>query len=100
MRFVESATWKVKVVVPVAVGVPLSVPPEVRENPEGNVPTTTDHEYGGVPPVACNVVCGYGMLTVPLGSEVVVTARGDPGCVMLTVKEWLPLSDGLEESRA
>ena len=46
-----SATFKVKLLVPAAVGVPDIAPPEIFK-PAGSAPLATDQEYGGVPPVA------------------------------------------------
>jgi hypothetical protein len=47
-----SVTFTVNSLVPAASGVPEIVPPADRVNPEGGVPTETDHEYGGTPPEA------------------------------------------------
>jgi hypothetical protein len=47
-----SVTFTVKLVVPVLPGVPEIVPPADRLNPEGGVPSDTDHAYGGDPPDA------------------------------------------------
>ena len=65
-----SVTFTVKLDEPAAVGVPDIVPPE-RLNPAGSDPLTTDHVYGGVPPVAFNG-CEYATPTVPAGNEEVV----------------------------
>ena len=45
---VLSVTLRVKLEEPVAVGVPLTVPPTMA-SPGGNEPLTTDHVYGGDP---------------------------------------------------
>jgi hypothetical protein len=40
-----------------AVGVPVMTPVEAfNESPLGKAPLVTDHEYGGVPPIALRVV--------------------------------------------
>jgi len=52
----ESVTVTVKFVVPEAVGVPEMAPVEAfRIRPAGKLPVVTVHEYGVMPPVACNV---------------------------------------------
>ncbi len=48
-------------------------PSSVR--PAGSAPPASDHEYGGVPPVAASV-CEYATPTDPAGRLVVVTSRG------------------------
>ena len=50
-----SVTRAVKLKVPAAEGVPVSEPLWDRVSPLGNWPLATDHEYGGVPPVADSV---------------------------------------------
>ena len=51
-----SATVAVKEKVPLADGVPEIVPvADARASPEGKLPEVIDHEYGAVPPLACNV---------------------------------------------
>ena len=61
---------------PDVLGVPEMVPLLLRERPGGNaVPVPRVHVTGGVPPLDCKVAL-YGTLTVPLGSEAVVTAKG------------------------
>jgi hypothetical protein len=47
-----SVTFTVKLLVPAAPGVPVSIPPAERVRPEGSDPPDTDHEYGGTPPEA------------------------------------------------
>ena len=71
-----SLTWTVKLLVPEVVGVPEIVPPVERVNPAGRVPDTTDHLYGGVPPVAASVAL-YATFCVPFGSDVVVIEGGE-----------------------
>ena len=51
---VPSVTLTVKFDAPAEVGVPEITPPADRFNPAGNDPADTDHEYGGVPPVAAS----------------------------------------------
>jgi hypothetical protein len=82
----ESVTVTVKFVVPEAVGVPEMAPvAALRVRPAGKLPVVTAHEYGVMPPVACNVVLGYTELTTPTTNEldVVVTLRGATEIVML-----------------
>jgi len=54
---------------PVAVGVPLSVPPLERDSPVGNAPEETAYVYDEVPPLAV-IVAEYEEPTV--GSDNVV----------------------------
>jgi hypothetical protein len=80
----ESVTEIVTAYVPAEVGVPLIVPleaPVMEKNPRGN--PVMVHVNGPVPPVMLGVkpgfaAVGYGTLTVPPGSEVVVIARPVP----------------------
>jgi hypothetical protein len=52
----ESATWNVRLVTAVVVGVPVMAPVEAfKDNPPGNEPELTVHVYGVVPPVATKV---------------------------------------------
>ena len=54
-----SVTWTVNVNVPDAPAVPAIMPVEgLSDSSAGSEPKATDHEYGGVPPVAVNV-CEY-----------------------------------------
>ena len=46
-----SVTFSVKLEEPTTVGVPVTVAP-TRSTPGGNAPATSDHVYGGDPPVA------------------------------------------------
>ena len=57
----ESATWTLKFVVPVVVGVPLIVPSELRVSPAGRLPEARVQVYGFTPPVAVSVA-EYGTL--------------------------------------
>jgi hypothetical protein len=50
-----SVTLTVKLDDPAEPGVPDIAPPADRLRPAGNDPLSTDHEYGGVPPVAPRV---------------------------------------------
>src|SRR6185312_1889019 len=51
-----SLTCAVKLLVPVAVGVPEMTPlEELRDNPSGKLPEITLHVYGVAPPVAASV---------------------------------------------
>src|SRR5215472_4363537 len=105
-----SVTLTVKFAAPAAPGVPEMLPPADRLRPAGSVPLDTDHEYGGVPPVAPSV-CEYATPTVPAGSEdVVITRAGglmvsDSAAVAeraalsvtLTVKFAAPAAPGVPE---
>jgi hypothetical protein len=72
----ESATWTVKVDVPVAVGVPEITPPPLRLTPLGSVPEAKLHVRVPAPPLACRVT-EYAAPTVPaVRGEVVVTVGG------------------------
>jgi hypothetical protein len=72
-----SLTRRVKLDVPVPVGVPEMTPVELLSvNPVGNVPTVTVHEpYGGVPPAAANVTL-YAWFWVAAGKLLVVICKG------------------------
>src|SRR6185295_14426799 len=61
----------VKLVVPVAVGVPVIVPPVLRLSPAGRELADSDQVRGAVPPVAA-IVWEYTMPTVPPGNKPVV----------------------------
>ena len=53
----ESVTCTVKLIVPVAVGVPEITPvAELRVSPAGKLSTVMDQLYDGVPPVAASAV--------------------------------------------
>ena len=56
-----------KVLVPLVVGVPESVPPVAREIPAGSTPLVTVQVYGAVPPEAVNDVL-YAMASRPVGN--------------------------------
>ena len=78
-----SVTWteKVKVPVPLAVGVPLITPAELSEMPGGNgpLPLASDHvKVGPVPPDSDRVV-EYATVASPCGTDVVVTTGGGGG---------------------
>lgn len=61
----ESDTCTVKFDTPVVVGVPEIIPVlALSASPEGKLPDVTDHESGGVPPLACNAAL-YGDPTAP-----------------------------------
>jgi hypothetical protein len=73
----ESATWTVKVDVPVAVGVPEITPP-LRVKPLGSAPEPEAklHVRAPAPPLACKVT-EYGAPTVPaVRGDAVVTVGG------------------------
>jgi hypothetical protein len=69
-----SVTFTVKLLDPAVPGVPEIVPPVDRVNPEGRVPTDTNHEYGGDPPEAASA-CEYAVPTIPAGNDAVVIAK-------------------------
>jgi hypothetical protein len=68
----ETATANVKV--PAALAMPLMVPPGSTVRPGGSDPEATDHENGGIPPLA-DSVCVYEAPTVDCGSDEVVICR-------------------------
>ena len=71
----ESVTITVRLEVPGAVGVPLTVQP-LSVRPAGSVPDVIEQLYGVVPPLA-PIVALYTTPTVPSGSELVsVNAAG------------------------
>jgi hypothetical protein len=81
----ESATVKVKLAVPLAVGLPEIIPVDAaRLSPDGSVPEVIVHLYGLVPPVALSVVL-YAWLGTPAGSDVVPMARAAPACTTVRV---------------
>jgi hypothetical protein len=104
-----SVTLTVKLDDPAAVGVPEIVPP-ARFSPAGSDPVTTDHVYGGDPPVALSA-CEYPTPTIPTGNEEVVIASvgaliaidngafadTDAASVTLTVKFDDPAAVGVPE---
>ena len=49
-----SAALTVKLDVPLAVGVPVIAPPELKLSPEGRLPELSDHVRLPVPPVAAS----------------------------------------------
>ena len=72
VRDVASVTLTVKLLVPVAVGVPEMTPVlDDSPSPAGRLPKAMDHVYGLVPPVAASVAL-YGEFCTALGNEVVV----------------------------
>src|SRR5579864_6600678 len=71
-----SVTRTVKLLVPVAVGVPEITPvPAASDNPAGKVPEAMDQLYGVVPLVAVSVVL-YAEFCVPPGKDIVVIVGG------------------------
>jgi hypothetical protein len=73
--FFESFTCTVNEELPGDVGFPEIVPDAASVKPAGSAPAVMLHEYGVVPPLAASVV-EYALLTVPSGSEAVVTEGG------------------------
>src|ERR1700676_3957157 len=67
-----SVTCIVKLLTPLPVGVPVTVPVlGASARPAGKFPEMIDHVYGVVPPEAASVAL-YAMFCMPLASEVVV----------------------------
>jgi hypothetical protein len=52
LALAESVARTVKVAVPAEVGVPEIAPAVSMESPPGRLPDSSDHVYGGVPPLA------------------------------------------------
>lgn len=69
-------TFTVDVNVPVALGLPVTTPLDLRRSPLGSFPEANDHLYGGFPPLAASFV-EYGTFTVPPANERLVTYSGD-----------------------
>src|SRR5437660_1718392 len=67
---------------PRLVGVPESTPPR-SVNPSGRGPEATLNVYGAIPPLAVNVVVGYGVHTVPFGRASGDTMMGPQQSVTL-----------------
>jgi hypothetical protein len=81
----ESVAVTVTFAVAAAVGVPEIVPELLRFRPAGKLPVVTVQVIAPDPPVACKVV-EYALLTMPVGTEVVVIASSGlmvmpSGCV-------------------
>jgi hypothetical protein len=70
-------TSTVKVAVPGVVGVPESVPAELKLIPAGRWPDSTDQVYGAAPPVAWKLKF-KGVPTVAAGTLAEVTDNGPP----------------------
>lgn len=66
-----SATLAVKVLVPVAVGVPEMTPAVLMDKPAGSAPEDMVNVYGAIPPEAARVVL-YATVVTAIGTEVVV----------------------------
>jgi hypothetical protein len=81
----ESVTWTVKLDWPALLGIPLIVPSLLRLRPAGNVPDTSVHEYGVVPPEAVSIV-EYAVPTVALGNEPELIISSTPAALMLMEK--------------
>ena len=74
----ESATLKVRLEVPLAVGVPEMTPVAgARLSPAGRLPDVMDQVYGVVPPVALSVA-EKSLFGIPPGKLVEVMASGLP----------------------
>src|SRR2546421_146265 len=72
-----STTWRVKLDIPAAVGVPGMAPVLApRLSPAGSAPAVTDQVSGAVPPAAA-AVCAYAVPSVPPGRDVVVMLSAD-----------------------
>lgn len=100
----------VKLEVPVVVGVPEIVPELLNVNPAGKLPLSLQVMVP-TPPVDCSAAL-YGVLTTPLGRDVVVMASrglivmlsawftvcgGEPESVAVTVKLVAPPAVGVPE---
>ena len=85
----ESFTVMAMVVVPAALGVPPSVPPEERDMPAGK--PEADHVYGGVPPTADNV-CEYTLTVLAFGRELETTPSTESVTLTEVVTGWLSVS--------
>src|SRR5690349_10012686 len=84
-----SLACTVKLNKPTPVGVPEITPLlAFSVRPDGNTPLASDHETGGVPPLALTEVV-YGTFRTALGKTAVWIARG-PAC---TVTSVLPLTE-------
>lgn len=95
-----SFTCTVKDEVPEVVGVPAISPVDaVKLNPAGSEPDVTLHVYGVVPPDAVSVA-EYAVLTVPLGSEVVVTVGGCGAAAIVMLSALVAVCSGELESAA
>jgi hypothetical protein len=79
------------------VGVPLIIPALLKLRPAGNVPATTIHEYGVVPPEAVSGA-EYAVPTVPFGNEAVVIISSGAPTLMLMESGLLAFCTGVEES--
>jgi hypothetical protein len=73
--FALSLALTVNVLVPVAVGVPVITPPELRLNPAGSAPDTLDHVYGPIPPLAVSFA-ENGLVTLPVSVPGAVSVSG------------------------
>ena len=111
-----SVTVTVKVYVPSAVGVPVSVPLLLNNKPDGKEePSATAKVYAPVPPVATKVwlyvvptvAFGKGLVvvmdkgaapTVSLNSLLAVAAVGPALSVAVTVKVYVPVTVGVPSS--
>jgi hypothetical protein len=71
----ESFTCTMKLVVPVAVGLPVMAPVALIDKPAGNtLPLASEKVSGGLPPVAVTVAV-YELPTTPFGRPVVVICK-------------------------
>lgn len=86
-----SVAVTVKLKLPLAVGVPESVPvAALRLSPAGRVPAETECAYGGVPPDT-TIVCEYTDPMLPSGSVVVTICKG-PAVVETNSAEIPPIT--------
>jgi len=94
-----SLTVAVKLVVPVADGIPEMMPVVAASvRPAGRLPTLIDHVYAGVPPLACSVA-EYVVPSVPDGRlDVVIVKVGTVTAAAATtsVREMDLVRVGLE----
>ena len=80
--FAESLTWTVKLLVPMAVGVPVITPAGSRASPAGSAPVVIDQCLPSAPPEAARV-WEYAVPVDPAGRDVVVMVRAGGLMVML-----------------
>jgi len=84
-------TFRLKLYVPVALGVPEIAPLDgVKLNPEGNEPEVMLQVYGAVPPLAASVAL-YAVPCLPLGNELVVILSAVLFADTVMLRAWVAL---------
>jgi hypothetical protein len=81
----ESSTWKVKLNCPIWEVFPERRPPLCSVRPVGRAPDSTDHVYGGVPPVAFNI-SEYAERAMATDNESVVIPSESPAAGVIVNK--------------